>query len=146
MDELYEHALKDLKSDFGAKKLLTPDDIAEVIGRSASAQAILRSRCEFPMPIKKVGGKVYISIYDLAKYLTDPTPTKAAKTLSTGSTALGKTSRLPNLAKAILAFDEAIAKQDLRLRFMWDLKAKVEQLIISSEISGGNSEKQGRRL
>lgn len=145
-DELYQTALDDLKKDFGAKKLLTPEDIAEVIDRSASAQAILRCRGDFPMPTKKVGGKVYISIYDLARYLTDPTASKPVKTASSGVAGLGKSSRMPNITKALLAFDDAIAKQSMKLQFMWDLKAKVEQLLITNEISGDSEKQKGGRL
>lgn len=61
--------LADLKSRFGAKVLLDPDDLVEVIGISTGQQANLRSQGRFPIATQKIGNRVKISIYELAKYL-----------------------------------------------------------------------------
>lgn len=66
---MFRVILEDLKAQFGAKVLLTPEDIADIIGVSVGQQANLRSEGRFPIPYKKDGGRVKISIYDLAKYL-----------------------------------------------------------------------------
>lgn len=65
----YEDALADLKADFGKKKLLTPADIAPYIDKSPSAQASMRSRKQFPIAKKDVGGRVVVSIYDFARFI-----------------------------------------------------------------------------
>ena len=67
---MFRVILEDLKAQFGAKVLLTPEDIADIIGVSVGQQANLRSEGRFPIPYKKDGGRVKISIYDLAKYLS----------------------------------------------------------------------------
>ena len=65
----YEDALADLKADFGKKKLLTPADIAPYISKTPSAQASMRSRKQFPIAEKDMGGRVIVSIYALARYI-----------------------------------------------------------------------------
>ena len=65
----YADALADLKTDFGKKKLLTPTEIAPYICEPTSAQASMRSRKQFPIAQKDMGGRVVVSIYALARYL-----------------------------------------------------------------------------
>lgn len=71
MESSYERALADLKQKFGPKMVLTPEDIAPIIGASRQAQANLRSREAFPIKTKKLGGRVTISIYALARYISE---------------------------------------------------------------------------
>lgn len=66
---MYETILKDLKERFGDKVILTPADIAPVIASSPGVQANHRSRGGFPIPIRKIGTKVGVTIYHLAEYL-----------------------------------------------------------------------------
>lgn len=61
--------LEDLRNQFGPKVLLDPSDLAEVIGISVGQQANLRSEGKFPIPVQKIGNRVKVSIYELAKYL-----------------------------------------------------------------------------
>lgn len=61
--------LADLRGRFGSKVLLTPEDLAEVLGVSVGQQANLRSQGRFPIPTKRMGNRVMVSIYDLAQYL-----------------------------------------------------------------------------
>ena len=68
---MIETVLADLKSRFGEKVLLSPEDIAPIISSSPAVQANLRSQGRFPIPIKKVGSKVGITIYHLAEYLAN---------------------------------------------------------------------------
>ncbi len=70
----YDEVLKDLKSEFGKKLLLTPKDIAPYISRTTYAQQALRKRNRFPILTHKFGGKVVIKIYDLARYLSNDIP------------------------------------------------------------------------
>lgn len=115
----YDEVLADLKLHFGAKKLLSPEDIADVIGRTPSAQAILRSRGDFPIPHAKLGGKIVISIYDLAKYIANP---GSSSPKSVSSNPLNKSKRAPSLSRAILSFEQAIQRQSDKLLFMTQLK------------------------
>lgn len=61
--------LDDLKKRFGDKVLLTPSDIAPLIAMSENAQASLRCRGRFPIPVKKIGKRIGVTIYALAEYL-----------------------------------------------------------------------------
>ena len=72
-----DEILADLRAVYGRQVLLSPADIAVAIGRSPKAQANMRSRGVFPIPIKRAGGKVGISIYDLADYLAGSAPSPA---------------------------------------------------------------------
>jgi hypothetical protein len=63
--------LDDLKAQFGQKVLLTPEDIAEIINMSVGEQANKRSQGRFPIPYNKDSGRIRISIYDLAEYLSN---------------------------------------------------------------------------
>lgn len=67
---MYETVLVDLKQRFGDKVLLSPHDLAPVIASSPAVQANLRSQNRFPMPVRKIGKKVGVSIYHLAEYLS----------------------------------------------------------------------------
>nr|WP_314541080.1 hypothetical protein [uncultured Massilia sp.] len=65
----YQTVLNDLIARFGDKVLLTPEDIAPIIARSPAVQANLRYQERFPIPVKKDGRRVYVSIYHLAEYI-----------------------------------------------------------------------------
>ncbi len=67
---MFDTILADLRSQFGPKVLLDPADLATVIGISVGQQANLRSEGKFPMPVEKIGNRVKVSIYELAKYLS----------------------------------------------------------------------------
>lgn len=66
--------LADLTARFGKKVLLTPDDIADVIAQSPSAQAVARHRQSFDIPIIRRGRRILISIYDIADWLARAQP------------------------------------------------------------------------
>lgn len=67
---MYEMVLADLKQRFGDKVMLSPSDIAPVIASSPAVQANLRLQNRFPIPVRKVGKKVGVTIYHLAEYLS----------------------------------------------------------------------------
>ncbi|MCK6413684.1 MAG: hypothetical protein L6Q55_14865 [Azonexus sp.] len=67
---MFDTILADLRSQFGPKVLLDPADLATVIGISVGQQANLRSEGKFPIPVEKIGNRVKVSIYELAKYLS----------------------------------------------------------------------------
>jgi hypothetical protein len=66
----YEAVLADLKVRFSGQILLSPADLAPLIMVSAQGQANLRHAGTFPMPVRKVGRRVGVSIYDVAHFLT----------------------------------------------------------------------------
>lgn len=68
---MFNLILYDLKKKFGERILLTPSDISEIIGVSIGQQANMRSNDTFPISWSKDFGRVKISIYDLAHYLSN---------------------------------------------------------------------------
>lgn len=66
---MIETILADLRAIFNEKVLLEPADLVNVLGISTGQQANLRSEGKFPIETIKMGGKVKISIYALAKFL-----------------------------------------------------------------------------
>lgn len=66
---MFATILGDLRQRYGDKIVLTPEDLEGVLGISKGQQANLRSQRRFPLPTRKVGGRVCVTIYDLAKYL-----------------------------------------------------------------------------
>jgi hypothetical protein len=66
----YESVLADLKKQFGGRVLLSPADLAPLLMVSVQGQANLRHAGTFPIPVRKVGRKVGVSVYDLASFLT----------------------------------------------------------------------------
>ena len=69
--QLLEIVLHDLQKEFGRKIILSPKDLAPILGVSESSQANMRSSGAFPLPILKQGSKVGVSIYSLAKWLIE---------------------------------------------------------------------------
>lgn len=64
-----EAELKDLKEIFGTKKILSPADIAPVIGRSVAVLANMRSSGCSPIPSRKSGRLVGFNIRDVAEFI-----------------------------------------------------------------------------
>ncbi len=64
-----EAVVKDLRDQFGRKSVLYADEIAELLGKSEQALANLKHRHGLPFPVKKVGGRPAVSIYDVADWL-----------------------------------------------------------------------------
>lgn len=69
--QILEIVLHDLQKEFGRKIILSPKDLAPILGVSESSQANMRSSGAFPLPILKQGSKVGVSIYSLAKWLIE---------------------------------------------------------------------------
>lgn len=143
----YAAALDDLKQAFGAKKLLTPAEIAPHIGKSAAAQAKLRDRGRFPIKVKRdLGNQVVMSIYDVARYIgeeiEDETGSVQPERVATAPKSSSSTTRTsassskvntskpyrrpPNLAKLLLGFQSHIAAAEAALEFDRQLFAALE--------------------
>ncbi len=136
----YADALADLKADFGKQKLLTPSDIAPYISKSSSAQAALRSREKFPIATKDVGGRIFVSIYDLAHFIGDEDaeevtpvkqPQKVRQQKPTKHKAIDKskpTRRPPSLGKTLKLMRARREQMELQLEFQRDLCIELEAI------------------
>ena len=148
----YEDALADLKTDFGKKKLLTPAEIAPYICKSASAQASMRSRKQFPIAQKDMGGRIVVSIYALARYIgaDDEAPQQpvAAPKLIKPSTKVAKgidTSkpirRPPSLGRTLTMLRARIIDTALQLQFQQTLFGELEAIALDQAAKLGRSKK-----
>ena len=139
----YADALADLKADFGKKKLLTPAEIAPYISKSPSAQASMRTRKQFPIAKKDMGGRVVVSIYALAKYIgeDDESPeavdqiriVKPAKPVVKAAKGIDKTKpyrRPPSLGKTLTALRRRVADAAIQLQYQQTLFAELEAIAL----------------
>jgi hypothetical protein len=62
-------ALADLRKQFGEQKILSLKELGPLLGKSEGALVALRYRDRFPLPTTPIGGKVTVSIYDVALLL-----------------------------------------------------------------------------
>jgi hypothetical protein len=137
----YEDALADLKAEFGKKTLLTPEDIAPYIDKSPAAQAALRTRKRFPFATKTIGGRIVVSIYDLARYIGgEPSAQEApavaavqavAKQPHKGTQGAEKYKpyrRPPSLGKALMALRKKVIDAALQLQFQQAVFAQLEAI------------------
>lgn len=146
----YADALADLKADFGKQKLLTPSDIAPYISKSSSAQAALRSREKFPIATKDVGGRIFVSIYDLAHFIGDDDvedvapvkqPQKARQHKPAKDNASDKskpTRRPPSLGKTLKLMRARREQMELQLEFQRDLYIELEAIELDRTTKIGN--------
>lgn len=63
--------LVDLRKIFPDKTYLSPQDLARVLGISDKQQHNLRKAGDLDIPMKQIGRRLYITIYDLAEYLAN---------------------------------------------------------------------------
>lgn len=135
----YEDALSDLKADFGKKKLLTPADIAPYICKSPSAQASMRTRKQFPIAKKDMGGRIVVSIYALARYIGEDaeneipakpqTAPKPAKTPTKSAKGVDKSKpirRPPSLGRTLNLLRVRVIDTALQLQFQQTLFSELE--------------------
>ena len=150
----YEDALADLKADFGKKKLLTPSEIAPYISKSPSAQASMRTRKQFPIAKKDMGGRIVVSIYALAKYIgEDDGPPDAPEQIRVGKPAkpVAKTAkgidktkpyrRPPSLGKTLLLLRKQVIETTLQLQFQQALFAELEAIAMDQVTAPGRAKK-----
>lgn len=134
----YKEVLADLKAEFGKKIFLTPLDIAPLIGRSPTAQAMLRSRGSFPIAYEKMGGEIVIKIYDLAKYIAgDIIKQVVAVSAKQSSQAVQKPSanrRGVSLGKTLFMFSANIQQLELQAVFMRQLFAELEVIHLKNGV------------
>ena len=150
----YQDALADLKEEFGKKKLLTPADIAPYIDRSASAQASMRTRKQFPIAKKDMGGRVVVSIYALARFIGEdddpiiapkPAPaTKPAKASAKSAKGVDKTKpirRPPSLGRTLTMLRARVIDTALQLQFQQTLYAELEAVAMDKVAKPGRLKK-----
>lgn len=68
-DQHFERELADLKKQFGVKKIISPEELAPIIGKSIATLANMRSKGICPIPAKKIGRSVGFYIGDVASWL-----------------------------------------------------------------------------
>jgi hypothetical protein len=69
----FDEALGHVQEIVNDKLVLFPDDFTIMLGMSKKAQANMRSRGTFPIPIHRTpGGAVYATVHDVAAWLSDP--------------------------------------------------------------------------
>jgi|GEM_PF-3014040 len=137
----YEDALADLKAEFGKKKLLTPSDIAPYICKSPSAQASMRTRKQFPIAQKDMGGRIFVTIYALARFVGEDddtqstpkptTPTKPATASTKTAKGIDKTKpyrRPPSLGKTLTMLRKRVVDTALQLQFQQSLFGELEAI------------------
>lgn len=117
MDEKTKAVLEDLKKDFGRQKILSPKDIAEVIGRSEQGLANLKCRGGFDIQRTPPNGSG-VSIYDMAEWLAH------GKVSAKEPAKPSKSSRKVSLARAILAIN-------LQRQFLSELFSELEAIAIA---------------
>lgn len=139
----YEDALADLKAEFGKKKLLTPSDIAPYICKSPSAQASMRTRKKFPIAQKDMGGRIFVTIYALARFVGGdddaenvPKPaatSKPAKPSAKTAKGIDKTKpyrRPPSLGRMLTTFRTRVIDTALQLQFQQALLGELEAVAL----------------
>ena len=127
---MIETILADLKTRFGEKVLLSPEDIAPIISSSPAVQANLRSQGRFPIPVKKIGRKIGITIYHLAEYLANGDVKVEVKPIDEVELILNKTTskRRKNNRDWLTAFQ-------IQNDFNNELFIRVEKLILEEELN-----------
>jgi len=80
---MFKVILDDLRSRVGEKIYLSPEDLEPLLDISKGQQANLRSQNRFPIPTRKIGGKVVVTIYDLAKHLSADCKEAVSHTMAT---------------------------------------------------------------
>ena len=155
----YADALADLKADFDPKKLLTMDDIAPHIGRSRGAQTKLKGCGRFPLPVKKVGNAICVSIYDLAHLIGDEaeeapaqspiktnTTAKASKVRKTAATKAivsnRPTRRPPSLGKMLRGYGKRLEELAIEIEAERLLFTELEAIEMDRAARPGRSEKR----
>jgi len=125
---MFKDILADLKAQFGSKIFLSPEDIAEIISISVGQQANMRSDGKFPIPYEKVGGRIRITIYDLAEYLANCCSKKVKQEMQQLPIALSRSDKKAtkgHLAKGwwklrckpiVTIIEKSIFSNDLRIK------------------------------
>lgn len=131
-----DFVLADLKQRFGAKVLLSPADIAPLIAMSENAQASLRCRNRFPLPVIKRGRRVGVSIHHLAEYLATgtvaaviPAPPPAPKAETAPPPARRRRTAKPDYSW-LMRFEEQTAQQH---RFEMELLQELARLCLATQ-------------
>lgn len=137
----YKEALADLKEQYGARKMLNTDEVAEAIGKSREALAMLRYRRRFPIG-KKVGARFMVSIYDLAHFIGDPPEPEEATSAGQAKLTprprasaidrLKPTRKPPSLARSLMAFRKSIDDIQSQVEFQNEIFARLEAIVIAN--------------
>lgn len=146
---------KDLKEQFGGRSVLYPADVAIVLGKTESAIASMKWRGGFPVPVKPVGGRPAVTVYDMAKWLAgdaegdadassgedEPSKpgeaAKAAKPIAAGSSKHGGRRNHKSLGKMLIGLRG-------QREFLAALDAEIEAEILAEELAEAAEEARAR--
>ena len=152
----YADALADLKIQFPGKTLLTPQDLAPVLAASVGAQAQMRRRKTFPLPVKK-GSRIKVSIYAVARYLGEDdepaepkaSPAKSSATKKSVGPARGretvKTRRPAPIGQLLRMVHKNIAEDRLRMDFQLAIAAELERMEIEKAAKKADAKRSSAR-
>ena len=118
--------LADLREQFGRQNVLYADDLAELLGKSKQALANLIHRGGLPLTIKKVGGRLCVSIYDVAEWLANggEAPKKAAN-------AINLPAPLPTPARHRQSLGKGLLALQMQRDFLSELSQRLEAILIA---------------
>jgi hypothetical protein len=143
---MYEEILTDLKKSFGPRVLLTPEDIAPLIVSSPAVQANMRASGTFPLPVRKIGRRVGVTIYHLAEYLANGAVVSEANKPSS--------SLLPLATKVLTKRKIPIRKRETdwllamqtQINFQAELVINVKRVLLARSLPEAKRRVKGRKL
>ena len=135
---MYEMVLADLKQRFGDKVMLSPSDIAPVIASSPAVQANLRLQNRFPIPVRRIGKKVGVTIYHLAEYLSTGDVKVAPPKADLSPPAPSKPVRVPSRTRS----REWLHAFQTQIEFQFELLKEVEVIFLDQRIARNDPKKK----
>ena len=123
--------LADLRAQFGNVTVLYAKDIVVLLGSpSTGAVYELIKRGGLPFPVKMIGGRPAVSIYDVADWLAGDVEPKAKKAdpMVKGKAVLPKPAYTVNKAMA-----KAMSALRGQRNFLFEVDAELEKMLIANE-------------
>lgn len=136
-----ETVLKDLRGQFGKKSVLYADEIAELLGKSEQALANIKHRGGLPFPVKKIGGRLAVSLYDVADWLaSEPSETASPE----AKPAPGSPSRVPPPARRRASLGKALLALRAQIDFLSEVFAGFEAISLDQTTKQADSRRRRR--
>lgn len=164
----------DLRETFGkGRSILTPEEVAVVIGKTPAAVAGMRARETFPFEIRKVGArKIGVSIYDVAEWIANGCPAKDKDEPESGSEARASARKTgkqkspppipekrkvpasaapssvnrPSLGPALLKIKKMMDQKQMEMDFMREMFAELESIHLERSLKKGKSAPRRRGI
>lgn len=120
--------LDDLSKQFGKRKVLYAEDVAEILGISVGASYSLKSRGGLSLPVVETGGRPGVSIYAMAEFLAASVPLATAKAKK--AAAASGLPPVPTPKRRIAALENHLKGVRLQARFLSEVVASMEHQIL----------------